>query len=538
MQEKVTMSWLITWVNARIQEKLDVLNENTFAHWLEKTELKYDEENETGTCAICAWSNNDYEVKDLEPESEAYSKWWQLSSGYWADRGLRDYLGRTFFWTDDHDGEDEYVIRWENDEENEGSYIVPSFDDQLRVKALSFVADHWTRFSSDAHFLEVQARACIEHTFVCRVCEDGYLKPVGYVWNNSDDLCRGCADSYSLCEWGDHWTSESLYWLRGDHCCFDCARDAGYDICESCDEWYPEDYRCDNCSDSDWDSNTNIHSYSYKPDPRFGWVEEVDGDLSNRSARRGVLFMGLEIEVECKGGSIPNGVNVLEEAFGADENYLYLKSDGSLNYGFEIVTHPRTLASHKSEKLQAFKVLADSGFRGWNTQTCGIHVHVNRDGFNGVPHQWRWTRLFANNENQMTILAGRKSDQWATFSGMKSKLSQAFKFHRGRGDNRYEAINLTNWDTFEVRIFKSSLNPERIMMIMELIDATVEYTRHLTVQEISDHALEWARFIDWVVSEQSLKYPNLIAYCQKYGITTLSENPTSSVGNSDSLVKG
>jgi len=516
MQEKISLTWLLEWGKELIKERIEEKNTTSFATWVtdvnEMSKVEYDDDAEAGTCYVCAWKNGDYESKSLEPTIEGQAKWYQLGSGYWVDRGLKDLFLHYFDWREEDD--ESYVISFSMDDEGYSHRKFVTIDETFKNKVLEIVNGNHHRYLSES-YKEVTLYACIEHAKVCQVCDEGYVADVGFDYNNSEALCLSCASENIWCDSGDHWTTNGTTYIRSYTYCYDCAYEEGYERCDDCDDWYHQDSYCGSCDDG---GAQGVHSYSYKPDPLFGWVEEVDGDLSNRSARRGVLFMGLEIEVECKSGRISNGVDVLRDKFGTSEDYIYLKTDGSLNHGFEIVTHPRTLASHKSMDLQGFKALADAGFRGWNTSTCGIHVHVNRDGFNGVPHQWRWTRLFANNQAEFVILAGRDSNQWATFSEMKQKLSHAFKYQRGRGDSRYEAINLTNYETFEVRIFKSSLNPQRIAMIMELIDATVEYTRHLTVHEISDHALEWEKFAEWVVSEQSLKYPNLITYCEKYGI--------------------
>ncbi len=529
---RVSRTDVYDWMSSRLREIAEEKNGQTFGAWVTTADLSFEENKEentaTGACAICAFLYGNYEVVDLEPAVETMTTQWQFQNEYWASRSIQDSISVQFDWAEEGDRL-HFLSIWDD---ATASWVFPeTITDDIKIRLENQVmshSSHWLTGYSKA----VEVNVCIDHQKVCQVCEDGYAEAAERTarWDNCESLCWTCAPDYSYCEGSDHWTQNGIVELGSEWLCYDCAYEAGYERCYDCDDWYDANYSCQGCRDEE-NFPRSIHSYSYKPDPEFGWIQEADGDLSTRNSRRGVLFMGLEIEVECKNGNMNDGVRILQEAFGHNEEYLYLKTDGSLNYGFEIVTHPRTLASHKAMDMQGFKRLADSGFRAWKTDTCGIHVHVNRDGFNGVPHQWRWTRLFANTQNEMTILAGRSSDQWATFSDMKQKLSQAFKFQRGRGDFRYEAINLTNFETFEVRIFKSSLNPARIAMIMELIDATVEYTRHLTIREISDHALEWNRFIDWVISEQSLKYPNLIEFATKYSIAP----ELASVGKSDGL---
>lgn len=469
-----------------------------------------------GECLVCAFTQEEFTCDEVATATMYYSHravphW----SGYWAQNIMRDTLGNLFQFRTIL-GEDviERLAIVSDDE-----YVSPITLGEVEDTILHRVRNFWERLAShDSSSMEVQV--CPAHYNRCDLCEGLYVVSARGTaslqsWGYDSEVCQSCAESHAYCELGEHFTQDNMYYWRGDQSCWECISDRGGAFCDDCDDVYHMDYGCENCGQNAYGA---IHSYSYKPDPRFRYVLDVDGDLSTERSRVGKVFMGLEIEVEAVDCSVKKGVEVLQANLDSDERYIYLKHDGSLNNGFEIVTHPCTLASHKSQNLQAFQMLANAGFRGWKTSTCGIHVHVNRDAFNGVPHQWRWTRMFAHNQSQFVALAGRDSAQWASFREMKEKLSWAFKHQHGRGDNRYEAINLCNWNTFEVRIFRSSLKPERIMMIVELIDATVEYTRHLTIREMADHALEWSRFASWVRAEQAEKYPNLITFCDKYSL--------------------
>lgn len=61
---------------------------------------------------------------------------------------------------------------------------------------------------------------------------------------------------------------------------------------------------------------------------------------------------------------------------------IYIKCDGSLDDGMEIVTHPMSLDYHLEKfcwdalTARAIKL----GYRSHQTSTCGLHVHVSRDG--------------------------------------------------------------------------------------------------------------------------------------------------------------
>jgi hypothetical protein len=89
---------------------------------------------------------------------------------------------------------------------------------------------------------------------------------------------------------------------------------------------------------------------------------------------------------------------------------VYLKGDGSLNDGFEIVTHPMT-HDWAMEKFpwEMIEKLRRSGYRSWDTDTCGLHVHASRTSFVDRSHLWKWTYLINKNNKECIELAGRNS---------------------------------------------------------------------------------------------------------------------------------
>ena len=126
----------------------------------------------------------------------------------------------------------------------------------------------------------------------------------------------------------------------------------GYDYCREC---YNEE--CSKCH--------SIHDYGYKPELIFY------GD-SDR-------YFGVELEIDGAGKDDDYADELLEIANISDE-HIYIKSDGSLDDGMEIVSHPMTLDFHKDFCWEDIMRKAISlGYRSHQTSTCGLHIHVNRD---------------------------------------------------------------------------------------------------------------------------------------------------------------
>jgi hypothetical protein len=203
----------------------------------------------------------------------------------------------------------------------------------------------------------------------------------------------------------------------------------------------------------------------------------------------------------------------------------YMKDDGSLSDGFEIVTHPHTLSDYQTEFNWDFiPKLKREGFRSWNTDTCGLHVHVSRTAFGegnimwNTPnnqrdqlilrrqaHELRFMKLIYDNQRQVERIAGRSGNSYATFQD-KGKLIPKLKYGN-QSSGRYSAINTENDATLEVRVFKGSLRKERVLSALEFVTASVEYTRSLKVTA-NNQALSWLRFTAYV-SDNMETYPNL-----------------------------
>lgn len=326
----------------------------------------------------------------------------------------------------------------------------------------------------------------IREYFTCQYCEYYHHRDERQSWNGQG-YCENCYDSYlySCDECGDQ------YWDGNDHYC-----------------------------ESDSDSDGVIHDYYYKPRPYF-FGKRVDERL----------YFGVELEVENRSNeSTQDLAEMVQEALG---ERVYIKHDGSLDDGFEIVTHPHSLqAFHKEFGWESFQRFRKEGLRSWDTGTCGLHVHVSRNAF-GVPYDNRTTRaeyiksrqtheikfikLIYDNERQICRIAGRKNPEYANFHD-KGKIVSKVKWNDTVG-GRHAAVNTNNDNTLEVRVFKGSLQPARVLAAVELVHAAVEYTRDLKVTgpktmyiteqgKAKSTALSWLAFSGYVSSNADM-YPNL-----------------------------
>lgn len=322
---------------------------------------------------------------------------------------------------------------------------------------------------------------------------------------DGDNICMPCADrnDYVSCE----------------HCgrYGDADSTSRYDGCDYCERCYEDNVHwCTDCDDSYWGDNHDdcengpIKSWDYKPEPEF---------FGHNGA---TYYLGLELEVE----NSHDQYGTEETARYIQESYLgaraYIKHDGSISDGFEIVTHPHTLSAIENDfNWSVLDRLSSRGFRSWDAQdsSCGIHVHISRTAFGqdsqrrrvsnhkSDAHLLRFMKLIYDNQRQVERLAGRSSQRWADF-GDKGRLVNKVK-NGQQSNGRYSAVNTENWNTIEVRVFKGSLNKQRVLSALEFVTAVTEYTRDLKVTG-TNRALDWSRFVSYVVAHDR-EYPNLLA---------------------------
>lgn len=346
---------------------------------------------------------------------------------------------------------------------------------------------------------------CESCMIMCSSCEsvltvdDEYNDVEGELW------CQRCTrDNATWCDLCDNYFTGYSYGADDSNDTF-CERcfENNTSYCEECDNYYVNG--CGYNHEDESDSRT-IHDYSYRPDPIFHSSE----DEQTR------LYFGIEIETEVRGGDYGDRRVAADYAQALEAQRLaYLKSDGSLECGFEIVTHPMSHSYFMNDASVLWNTIDTLKNRysmmAWGTKTCGLHIHISRNGFSGGSHQHRFLQLVYNNKDFYEVLAGRSSSHWAKFddnidpnTGRKS-LKHKFDRH---GSDRYSAVNTNNRNTLEMRIFRGSLNTRFIKSCIDLAHASVEFTRVMSVPEVREHKLDCINLIQYI-RERAELYPSL-----------------------------
>lgn len=228
---------------------------------------------------------------------------------------------------------------------------------------------------------------------------------------------------------------------------------------------------------------SNYHSNNTK--------QHLYGLLKGQSATDFKGF-GFELEVD---KSIVNGSymslynNLVAHAIidntGLEKDEVFFETDGSLENGFEIISQPHTIAAFY-EKTDSWKmmldILSDATFKSHNAGTCGLHIHVSKTWFGSTERQQNFHigKIYKFFDAYWTdLVKASRRDTGSTYYCDKNKTNvkyreeiirhkteshawqaQAKYDHDTRHDSEshHHALNNSNYNTFEIRLGRGTLN--------------------------------------------------------------------------------
>ena len=186
--------------------------------------------------------------------------------------------------------------------------------------------------------------------------------------------------------------------------------------------------------------------------------------------------------------------------------YCYFERDGSIGDGFEIVTQPAGLDIHRV-KFDAFLNNAQikEGMRSHAGGACGFHVHVGRQYLSQA--QIYRMQAFLNDPKNKALITkiARRYSTGSGYAKFKPELSSLSVANKNTHD-RYDALNVTNTDTVEFRIFCGSLRYESIMAALEFVNALVEFCMPGQIPLNEFNAIGFRRYINRPENEEDTMF--------------------------------
>ena len=221
---------------------------------------------------------------------------------------------------------------------------------------------------------------------------------------------------------------------------------------------------------------SSLHFYGCKPGESVGYgVElEIDNGESREEAARAILR--------------------------AAQDFVYIKHDGSLNYGFEIVSHPATIDYHMTEFpwSEILRTAEEYDFKSHDTETCGLHIHASRTLFGRGPLERdlniaKCMLLIDSYWNEYIVPFSRrdysKLDEWARkpdagISSDDESFIAIDKAKKTANKGRYQAINLQNYHTVEFRFFRGTLRRDTIIASIQFVDTLINYAKRTELKDV------------------------------------------------------
>lgn len=251
---------------------------------------------------------------------------------------------------------------------------------------------------------------------------------------------------------------------------------------------------CDKCSDIAFQKTMN--SYSTKVCNRF------KNRTSESKKSIGCRYFGYEMEYSYTTGA--HARIAFSKLY--NDKLIYNKSDSSLSgNGVEIVTIPMTrnniIKLFNDMDFDTFKHLSSVDY----SKGAGVHIHVSRNTISPIDIT-KLSLLFNSNRNKMYsryiyFLSGRIK----TID--KDNLKYKFVTNNSFSCNdRYYAIgsaplgeimntdfvgshgvalNLSNKNTIEFRLFKSTMDKEQLISYLEFVEKAIEFCEKNTIRMIS-----------------------------------------------------
>lgn len=346
----------------------------------------------------------------------------------------------------------------------------------------------------------------MEEKIICSCC-GAIINTDDYEELDEQIVCSDCMEQHTTtcdCCGTRIWTEESQgddYTTLCNHCyqsrythCYNC------DALIHVDDAYclnSENY-CHECYDEECEHCENIHEYGYKPEPIFY------GDSKR--------YFGIELEIDGAGKNDDYAEEILDIANNSDL-CTYIKSDGSLNDGMEIVSHPMTLDFHKSYCWSnIMKKAVSLGFRSHQTSTCGLHIHVNRNSLaeNRDEQEEVISRIlyFVEHHWNELLKFSRRSEyamnRWTARYGYEHTPKAIMDKAKKGGNGRYAAVNLCNYHTIEFRMFRGTLKYNTFIAAIQLVNRICDIAICNTDESIAK--ISWSDFVSEITEHELIQY--------------------------------
>ena len=366
----------------------------------------------------------------------------------------------------------------------------------------------------------------------CKICGAWQASSVMQVVGNSGSLllCRACvAERYGSCSVCGQLQEHGRLTRQGTvRLCESCQREMTFCECGAVIHRNSEE-ECRACRANKLHELNTIYEAGLKPRLTFFGQPEP--------------HYGMEVEVDNfePDGSIDDCVNEVGDILEKSGRVGFMKSDGSLSLGFEIVSMPHSVEAWRKQTWleDVCETVKSYGGRSFETGSCGVHIHRSRGDLNHValtklillfvrlqPYFERVAQRRENGYCSYAYFQGRKPGVPMTEAAPKLKGQVVYKAVKNGESglmNRYFALNVTNHKTVECRIFRGTLNTASIMAYLEFFHYVVQFIKDgsFTFTALKDMPQKelWETLEEYLISSSRV----LLEYFRRKEITAKAE---------------
>lgn len=333
----------------------------------------------------------------------------------------------------------------------------------------------------------------------CDMCSDlVHVDDAHYVDNGDMCLCDSCYESEIVtcdgCGW-DYLRDEVEVDANGSCYCNDCLSTV-HAICEGCGVAY---YR--------WEMHDSVGGWYCEDcyDPVIYPYHEADVTLEyfGNSKEENEPYLGIELEVD-KGGRDDCAAKCIADTL--PDNFVYFEEDCSIDDGFEIITQPATYTYHYhmlNNYKETMDYLKKKGYVSHNANSCGLHVHVDREWFGSEENEEKSITIllyiFKKFHDELLKFSRRTQETLDRYCAMYNgaEVEETVKNIKNKSwynFDRYKAINLTNLDTIEFRLFRGTLKLNTFIASLQLVRNMCVMAKEMSSPDDVEN-LEWKDFL-------------------------------------------
>jgi formylmethanofuran dehydrogenase subunit E len=253
-------------------------------------------------------------------------------------------------------------------------------------------------------------------------------------------------------------------------------------------------------------SNKHTEIKSYHSNPKRVYFYDDRASLIPRKFKG----FGIELEVQkTDGGSTDKAREEIKKILGDDPyQKLYFMRDGSIgSAGFEMITQPhseRDLLKIDWESI--LSKLTKLGYRSHNGNCCGLHIHSSRSLYGDTKEEQddniaKVIYFYEKNFDELFKFSRRTDDHWCKpyKETLKNNgyLSRLYGYTGEMSENvcksivrqhrdRYQAVNVTNKNTIEFRIFRGTLCLNSFLSALDLTFNIVRNCKNISWEDVDD----------------------------------------------------